>query len=149
MFPELVALVGCPQEEEWHPEGDVDVHTMLVCDRARELIDDLPYPKKVTVMLGALCHDLGKPPTTKFEDGRIRSIAHDDAGVEPTLSLLDTLNIHTLDGYDVRSQVVALVKEHLKPGMLHKVRDEVGDGAFRRLARRVEPDLLYRVAKGR
>ena len=77
---------------------------------------------------------LGKPPTTKFEDGRIRSIAHDDAGVEPTLSLLDTLNIHTLDGYDVRSQVVALVKEHLKPGMLYKVRDEVGDGAFRRLA---------------
>ena len=57
------------------------------------------------------------------------------------------MNIHTLDGYDVRSQVIALVREHLKPGEFYKKRDEVGDGAFRRLARRCELDLLYRVAK--
>jgi tRNA nucleotidyltransferase (CCA-adding enzyme) len=147
LFPELKALVGVPQESEWHPEGEVDTHTWLVVDRAREMIDDLPYAKQVTVMLGALCHDFGKPATTEFIEGRIRSRGHEEAGVAPTESFLDRLNIHTLEGYDVRSQVVALVRDHLKPGEFYKKRDEVGDGAFRRLARRCELELLYRVAK--
>ena len=112
-----------------------------------KLIDDLDYAKKVTVMLGALCHDFGKPATTKFFDGRWRAHGHDEAGVEPTKTFLDTLNVQTLDGYDVRYQVIQLVKDHLKPGMFFKTKDTMGDGAFRRLARKVEPDLLYRVAK--
>lgn len=147
IFPELKSLVGVQQEPEWHPEGDVDVHTLMVVDEARKLIDDLPYAQKVTVMLGALAHDFGKPPTTQFFDGRWRSHSHDEAGVEPTLSFLDRLGIFTLDGYDVRNQVVELVRYHLKPGEFYKAKNPVGDGAFRRLARKVEPDLLYRVAK--
>lgn len=147
LFPEMQALVGVPQQEEWHPEGDVDVHTLLVVDQARRLIDDLPYAKQVTVMLAALCHDFGKPATTRFFDGKWRSHSHDVAGIKPTESFLDTLNIHSLNGYDVRRQVIALVVHHLKPGMFYKQRKEIGDGAFRRLARKVEPDLLYRVAK--
>ena len=147
MFPELKALVDVPQEPEWHPEGDVWIHTLLTADRARELIDDLPHAKQVTVMLAALAHDFGKPATTAFVDGRIRSREHDEAGVPPTESFLDRLNLHTLDGYDVRAQVVALVRDHLKPGEFYKKRDAVGDGAFRRLARKCELDLLYRVAK--
>ena len=147
LFPELAALVGVPQEPEWHPEGDVDVHTMMVADEARKLIDELDYPRQVTVMLGAVCHDLGKPPTTEFVDGRTRSLGHDEAGVEPTISFLDRLGIHTLHGFDVREQVVQLVRYHLKPGMYYKSKTPVGDGALRRLARKVEPDLLYRVAK--
>lgn len=145
LFPELVALVGVPQEPEWHPEGNVDVHTLMVVDEAAKLIDDLDYAKKVAVMLGAVCHDFGKPSTTAFFDGRWRSHAHDEAGVAPTLLFLDTLGIYTLDGYDVRSQIVQLVRYHLTPGMFYKSRP--GDGAFRRLARKVEPDLLYRVSK--
>lgn len=147
LFPELKALVGVPQHEEWHPEGDVDIHTMLVVDEARKLIDDLDHAKKITVMLAALCHDFGKPLTTEFIDGKLRSHGHDVAGVDPTNSFLDTLNINTLEGYDVRAQVIQLVIHHLKPGMFYKVKDDLGDGAFRRLARKVEPDLLYRVAK--
>jgi tRNA nucleotidyltransferase (CCA-adding enzyme) len=147
LFPEIKALIEVPQDPEWHPEGDVFVHTRLVVDRARELIDDLPYAKQVTVMLAALAHDFGKPATTEFIEGRLRSRGHEEAGVEPTLSFLDRLNIHTLDGYDVRAQVVALVRDHLKPGEYFKKRAEVGDGAFRRLARKCELDLLYRVAK--
>ncbi len=149
LFPEIEAMTGVPQEPEWHPEGDVDVHTMMVVDEARLLIDDLDYPRQVAVMLGALCHDLGKPPTTEFVDGRIRSRGHDEAGVEPTISVLDTLGIHTLGGFDVREQVVQLVRYHLKPGEYFnaEARQPVGDGAFRRLARKVAPDLLYRVAK--
>jgi uncharacterized domain HDIG len=145
LFPEMQALVGVPQEPEWHPEGDVDVHTLMVVDEARKLIDDLPYAKKVAVMLGALCHDFGKPATTAFFDGRWRSHAHAEAGVEPTVSFLDRLGIFTLNGYDVREQVVQLVRHHLTPGVFYK--SPPGDGAFRRLARKVELDLLYRVAK--
>jgi len=147
LFPELQALVGVPQEPEWHPEGNVDVHTMMVVDEARKLIGELDHPRQVAVMLGSLAHDFGKPPTTEFVDGRTRSRGHDEAGVEPTLSFLDTLGIFTLDGYDVRDQVVQLVRYHLKPGEYYKAKTPVGDGAFRRLARKVEPDLLYRVAK--
>ena len=147
LFPEIKSLLDVPQDPEWHPEGDVFVHTCLVLDRARELIDDLPYAKQVTVMLAALAHDFGKPPTTEFLEGRWRSRGHEEAGVAPTERFLDRLNIHTLEGYDVRAQVVALVRDHLKPGEFYKKRDEVGDGAFRRLARKCELDLLYRVAK--
>ncbi|HYJ88339.1 MAG TPA: HD domain-containing protein [Pyrinomonadaceae bacterium] len=147
LFPEIASLNNVPQEPEWHPEGDVLVHTGLVVDRARELIEDLPYAKQVTVMLAALAHDFGKPPTTEFIEGRWRSRGHEEAGVGPTERFLDRLNIHTLDGYDVRAQVIALVRQHLKPGEFYKKREEVGDGAFRRLARRCELDLLYRVAK--
>ena len=147
LFPELAALVGCPQEFEWHPEGDVWAHNQLVIDRARERIDDLPRPEQVTVMLGAVCHDFGKPATTAFLDGRIRSHNHEDAGISPTEAFLDRLNIYTLESYDVRRQVIGLVAHHLKPGMWHKARDGVGDGAFRRLARKVDLELLARLAK--
>jgi tRNA nucleotidyltransferase (CCA-adding enzyme) len=147
LFPELAALIDVPQDPEWHPEGDVFVHSLLVVDRARELIRELDYPRQVTVMLAALAHDLGKPSTTEFLEGRWRSRGHEEAGVPPTESLLDRLNVHSLDGYDVRGQVIALVREHLKPGEFYKKREEVSEGAFRRLARKCELDLLYRVAK--
>ncbi len=147
LFPEIKALVDVPQDPEWHPEGDVFIHTGLVINGARELIGDLPYAKQITVMLAALAHDFGKPATTEFIDGRLRSRGHEEAGVEPTETFLNRLNLHTLDGYDVRTQVIALVREHLKPGEFFKKREEVGDGAFRRLSRKCELDLLYRVAK--
>ncbi len=146
LFPELGALVGCPQEPEWHPEGDVWVHTLLVIDEARRCIDDLPRPQRIAVMLGAVCHDLGKPATTARIDGRIRSLDHEEQGVPATTALLDRLNIHTVDGYDVRRQVLGLVAQHLKPGMW-RAAPKVGDGAFRRLARKVDLELLARLAK--
>jgi tRNA nucleotidyltransferase (CCA-adding enzyme) len=49
LFPELRALVGCPQEPEWHPEGDVWIHTLMVTDEARRRIGDLAHPQQVTV----------------------------------------------------------------------------------------------------
>ena len=146
-FPELEALVGVPQDPEWHPEGDVWVHTLQVIDQARSRIDDLDYPQQMALMLGAVCHDLGKPATSEFIDGRIRSRNHEEAGVEPTRALLDRLNVHSMNGYDVRHQVIGMVAQHLKPGMWHKSTGIVGDGAFRRLARKVDLDLLARLAK--
>ena len=146
VLPEMVPLVGCPQEPEWHPEGDVWTHTLMVIDRARELNGDLDRPRLLTVMLGAVCHDLGKPATTAFVDGRLRSLDHEAAGVEPAIRLLDRLNVHTIGGFDARRQVLGLVAHHLKPGMLHKAAS-VGDGAFRRLAQKVDLELLARLAR--
>ena len=147
LFPELQALSGCPQEPEWHPEGDVWVHNLQVVDQARQRIDDLERPQQIAVMLGALCHDFGKPLTTATIDGRIRSLDHEEQGVAPATAFLDRLNVHSMDGYDVRQQVLGVVAQHLKPGSWFKVRDQVGDGAFRRLAHKVDLELLARVAK--
>ena len=146
VLPEMRPLVGCEQEPEWHPEGDVWTHTLMVVDKARELNRDLDRPRLITVMLGAVCHDLGKPSTTAVIDGRIRSMEHEEAGVPPTRRLLDRLNIHTVDGFDVRANVIGLVANHLKPGMFYKA-GTVGDGAFRRLAQKVDLELLARVAR--
>jgi tRNA nucleotidyltransferase (CCA-adding enzyme) len=146
LFPEMKALLGCEQEPDWHPEGDVWTHTLMVIDRARELNADLDRPQLITVMLGAICHDLGKPATTAFIDGKIRSPNHEEAGVEPTLRMLDRLNVHSIDGYDVRKQVTGLVSQHLKPGMFYKA-PVVTDGAFRRLAQKVDMELLARLAR--
>jgi tRNA nucleotidyltransferase (CCA-adding enzyme) len=147
LFPELKALVGCAQEPEWHPEGDVWVHTLQVIDQARQRIDDLDRADQLIVMLGAVTHDFGKPATTAFLDGRIRSMNHEEEGVAPASAFLDRLNIHSMDGKDVRGQVLGLVAHHLKPGMLYKVREQLTDGAFRRLSQKANLELLARVAK--
>jgi tRNA nucleotidyltransferase (CCA-adding enzyme) len=146
--PELVPLSETPQDPQWHPEGDVWTHTLLAVDQAAMLVGDLDRPRALTVMLATLCHDLGKASTTRFERGRVRSPGHEEAGLAPTESLLDRWRVHTLLGYDVRSQVLALVGNHLKPGQLYDDRDKVSDGAIRRLARKCEPLLLYVVALG-
>ena len=145
--PELVPLIGTAQDPQWHPEGDVWTHTLLAVDHAVPLVAGLDPPRALAVMLGVLCHDVGKPSTTQFEDGRLRSRGHEEAGREPTERLLDRWNVHTRLGYDVRAQVLALVGNHLKPGQLYDDRDRVSDGAIRRLAARCEPALLYRVAR--
>jgi tRNA nucleotidyltransferase (CCA-adding enzyme) len=147
LWPELEALAGCPQEPEWHPEGDVWIHTLMVVDEARARIADLTRGPAVAMMLGALCHDIGKPATTAVIDGRIRSLGHEEAGVAPATALLDRLQIQTMDGYDVRRSVLGLVAHHLKPSMFRKAPKPVGDGAFRRLALRVDLELLARFAK--
>jgi tRNA nucleotidyltransferase (CCA-adding enzyme) len=147
LWPELGALAGCPQEPEWHPEGDVWVHTLMVIDQARIRIADLDRGRSIAMMLGAVCHDLGKPLTTALIDGRLRSPGHEEGGVAPATALLDRLNVHTIDGYDVRRAVLGLVAHHLKPSMFRKSPTPVGDGAFRRLAQKVDLELLARFAK--
>jgi len=147
LIPEMSSLVGCPQEPEWHPEGDVWVHTLMVLDEARAVIDDLDRARGFTIMLGAVCHDFGKPLTTSVIDGRIRSPGHEPEGIAPTLAWLDRLNLHAVDGFDVRHHVVGLVAYHLAPGMWHTSSSPVSDGAFRRLAQKVDLELLARFAR--
>ena len=132
LFPELQALAGCPQEPEWHPEGDVWVHTLQVIDQARTRIDDLPRPQQLAVMLGAVCHDLGKPATTKFLDGRIRSLDHEEQGVAPASAFLDRLNV----------QLVRRLRRAQAGARHHRAASEAGivvQGARRGRRRRLPP----------
>ncbi|MGH9217848.1 MAG: CCA tRNA nucleotidyltransferase [Vicinamibacterales bacterium] len=147
LLPEMEPLYDCPQDPEWHPEGNVWVHTLLVIDKARQLNGDLDRSRLATVMLGAVCHDLGKPATTALIDGRIRSPNHEAIGVQPTTRILDRFNVNTLEGFDVRAQVLGLVTEHLRPSAFYKAKDTVTDGAFRRLAQKVDLELLVRFAR--
>ena len=147
LLPEMEPLYDCPQDHEWHPEGNVWVHTLMVIDKARQLNGDLDRPRLATIMLGAVCHDLGKPQTTATIDGRIKSPNHEAMGVEPTTRILDRFNVNTLDGFNVRAQVLGLVAEHLRPMAFSKSRETVTDGAFRRLAQKVDLELLARFAR--
>jgi tRNA nucleotidyltransferase (CCA-adding enzyme) len=138
-FPELATLIGCPQNPQWHPEGDVWVHTGHCLDHfARERTGD---ESDWIVGLAILCHDLGKPPTTKLEDGVLRSLGHSEAGVAPARALLARITAET----DVVESVVALVLHHLKPHELFTAK--AGDAAIRRLATKVNVRLLVRMAR--
>lgn len=143
LFPEVAALVGCAQEPEWHPEGDVWTHTLLVVDEAARLArhDALDDGETLRLVLGALVHDVGKPATTAFEDGRLRSKDHEAQGEAPTRALLGRIGAP----HEVIDDVVALVREHLKPFHLYK--DQASDAAVRRLALRVPLPRLVRLAK--
>jgi tRNA nucleotidyltransferase (CCA-adding enzyme) len=147
LLPELVPLAACPQDAEWHPEGDVWTHTLMVVDEARRQIDGLPRGPACAIMLAALCHDLGKPTTTGWRDGRIRSPGHEEAGVPLAAAVLERLNVQTLDGYDVRAAVLGLVAEHMRPNAFMQASTPPSDGAFRRLAQRVDLELLARFAE--
>jgi len=144
IFPEMVPLFDCPQDAEWHPEGDVWTHTLMVIDEARRRNADLTRGPLAVLMLSAVCHDLGKRLTTIHVDGRIKSPGHEAAGVPLATALLDRFGIHTLDGIDVRREVLAITAEHLRPSAFWKARDTVRDGAFRRLAQRVNLEWLTR-----
>jgi tRNA nucleotidyltransferase (CCA-adding enzyme) len=146
LLPELLPLAGCPQDPEWHPEGDVWTHTLMVVDQARSRIGALERGPAAAVMLGALCHDIAKPTTTALIDGRLRSPGHEEAGVAPATAVLDRLNVHTLDGYDTRRTVLGLVAHHLKPLAFIKSPQPASDGAFRRLAQKVDLELLAMLA---
>jgi tRNA nucleotidyltransferase (CCA-adding enzyme) len=139
LFPEIRALVGRAQHDQSQSELDSFAHTGRALDEAVSFAGELPEPKFITVMLATLCHDLGDPAGRVSADRR--------TAAERAKSVLTKLGVHSIAGYDVRSQAMALVGEQLEPVTLYRERERSKDGDFRRLAQRVEIDLLYRVAK--
>jgi tRNA nucleotidyltransferase (CCA-adding enzyme) len=130
-FPELEAMVGVPQDPVWHPEGTVWEHTLMVLDEAARLRTG-DRGEDWILMLGALCHDLGKPATTVVgDDGKIRSPGHEPAGVPVAETFLERLRTAA----EVMAQVGGLVRHHLAPMTL--VKDGATAKGFRRLARRL------------
>lgn len=140
-YPELDALQGCPQDPAWHPEGDVWIHTLhcldwFAAERTGHEPDDL------VVGLGVLCHDFGKPSTTREEYGRITARGHESEGVGPARRFLERLT----NQRDLIDEVVSLVLCHLRPQSLYEA--NASDSAVRRLARQVHRiDRLVRVAR--
>ncbi len=140
-FPELHALIDVPQEPEWHPEGDVWIHTMMVVDAAAKIArrDGFSESDRRPIVLGALAHDFGKPATTETIDGRIRSLGHEEAGEAPTREMCKRLSF---GGDDVEA-VVAIAKMHLQPGMLYraletgKITDKAYVNAVRKVVKRL------------
>jgi tRNA nucleotidyltransferase (CCA-adding enzyme) len=146
LFPELAALAGCQQEPDWHPEGDVFVHTCMALDvaaamRTGDPAHDLP------LMLGVLCHDFGKPPTTQFIDGRWRSRDHETAGIAPTRAFLERLKASP----DLIRPVSALVEFHLAPAHFAHPKFQATPRAYRNLARKLAAagtsiEMLHKVS---
>lgn len=138
-YPELQALIDCPQDPEWHPEGDVWTHTLHCLDAfARTRIDNIIEDR--VVGLAVLCHDLGKPPTTQFLDGRWRSHGHEIAGKKVAERLLHRIGVPR----SVVEDVIPLVETHMRPGQLYD--GNCGLAAIRRLSRKVgRMDRLLRV----
>ncbi|MEK9656886.1 MAG: HD domain-containing protein [bacterium] len=139
-FPELAAIKGVLQDPEWHPEGDVWDHTMMVVDELAsfDIEDD---KRKLILSFAALCHDFGKSTTTSMIDGRWRSPGHEQAGVRPSRSFLQRITSETF----VIDSVCHLVNCHLRPALLYQAQQTqcVSDAAIRRLAIQVPiSDLL-------
>ncbi len=139
-FPELQALIGVKQDPNYHAEGDVWVHTLMVLDEMAKLRSG-DEKRDLVRMLSALCHDFGKPLTTKVIDGRIRALNHDIKGVEPTISFLKRLT----DDKKLIESVANFVKYHLRVGQLFKGGAKAG--AIRRLATKIDIRELELLAR--
>ena len=136
-FPEAEALIGVPQPERYHPEGDVWTHTLLVLDAAAALRPEAENP--VGLMLSALCHDLGKAGTTRVEeDGKLHALGHEAAGIP----LADRLLSRITNEKKLKQYVRNMVELHMLPNQL--AAQNAGRKSFNRLFdRSVSPgDLL-------
>jgi len=103
VLPEIEAMKGVEQPPEFHPEGDVFVHTLL-------LLENLPQPCPVTLAWGALLHDVGKPPTFRRAPDRIRFDDHVDVGVKMAEAICRRLRFSN----DDTDQILALVDNHMR-----------------------------------
>jgi poly(A) polymerase len=101
ILPEVARMKGVAQPAEFHPEGDVWIHTLL-------MLEKLENPT-VTLALGTLLHDVGKPPTFRVAE-RIRFDGHVEAGVEIARSICERLRYSSQE----TEQVVALVANHMR-----------------------------------
>lgn len=137
-FPEIKAMMGVPQEPEWHPEGDVFVHTCHCCDALAGLPQwqNEDPQSRIAHMLAILAHDFGKPATTHRaeKDGRMRIVSpgHEELGGEIAATFLARLATPLA----IQERVLPLVKNHL----FHF--QSMTDRAVRRLAKRLEPENI-------
>ncbi len=111
VLPEIEAMKGVEQPPEFHPEGDVFVHTLL-------LLENLPQPCPPTLAWGGLLHDVGKPPTFRRAPDRIRFDSHVDVGVKMAEAICRRLRFSNGDTEQIR----ALVDNHMRFGDVEKMK---------------------------
>jgi tRNA nucleotidyltransferase (CCA-adding enzyme) len=165
LYPELKALIGVEQEPDHHPEGVLENHIAHTLNAAQKISEreNLNEEDKLTLMLSALCHDLGKPLTTKtIEDqgkSKIVSHGHQQAGIEPTLSFLKRIGFgedgnkrdNTFWSYKkhIADKVVKLVEFHMahvvnKSWNPLQIAKEIYPATIKELALTVEADISGR-----
>src|SRR5580700_5675994 len=112
VLPEISAMKGVEQPPEFHPEGDVFEHTLL-------LLENLPQPCSATLAWGALLHDVGKPATFRVAPDRIRFDNHVDVGVKIAEEICERLRFSNHDA----AQVLALVDNHMRFGHVTRMKE--------------------------
>jgi poly(A) polymerase len=111
VLPEISAMKGVQQPPEFHPEGDVFVHTLLV-------LENLPNPCPMTLAWGALLHDVGKPPTFRVAE-RIRFDGHVEVGGKMAEEICARLRFSN----DEAEQILALVDNHMRFGQATRMKE--------------------------
>jgi poly(A) polymerase len=112
VLPEISAMKGVEQPAEFHPEGDVFIHTLL-------LLENLPQPCPLTLAWGALLHDVGKPPTFRVAPDRIRFDGHVEVGVKMAEEICRRLRFSN----DETEQILALVDNHMRFGHVSRMKE--------------------------
>ena len=138
ILPELCAMKNVPQPPEFHPEGDVWIHTMISLDIAAKEIRD----KDVVLMWAILFHDVGKPPTITMpqdKNDRIRFNGHDTEGEKLARKILTRLRLSN----KVIDEVAYIIKDHMRIGKAQEIKKGrlkliMSNAAFKR-----EMDLNY------
>jgi poly(A) polymerase len=120
VLPEISTMKGVQQPAEFHPEGDVFVHTLL-------LLENLPKPCPPTLAWGALLHDVGKSPTFRIAPDRIRFDNHVDVGVKMAEEICRRLRFSN----DDTEQILALVANHMRFSHVSQMKDST----FKRFVR--------------
>ncbi|HKJ83057.1 MAG TPA: HD domain-containing protein [Mariprofundaceae bacterium] len=133
LYPELTALIDCPQNPKWHPEGNVWTHTLQVVDWAAEVAEhhDWHGQQRWLLVFSALTHDFGKPAVTITDDtGTIRSPNHAIEGVALARHFFSRIGAPAT----LTRNIEPLIREHLT-----HMHGQPTDRAVRRLAQRLEP----------
>jgi len=130
VLPEIEAMKGVEQPPQFHPEGDVFVHTLLSLDK-------LPHPCSITLAWGALLHDVGKPPTFRVAPDRIRFDGHVDVGVKMAEEICERLRFSN----DDTRQILALVDNHMRFAHVQQMKEST----FKRFVRMLRFDEHLRL----
>lgn len=133
VLPEVAKMKGVEQPAQFHPEGDVFVHTLL-------LLRNLPQPAPKTLAWGALLHDVGKPATFRVAPDRIRFDGHVEVGVAMAREICRRLRFSNED----MDQIVALVANHMRFADVRRMKESTLK-KFLRLPRFEEHLQLHRL----
>ena len=148
-YPEIDKLFGVPQDPQWHPEGDVGVHTMYVLNEASRIAerDQLDDHDRAILLFSALAHDFAKPATTELRDrdGQLRwtSWGHEPAGGPMARAFLERIGIQA----SIVDPVVKLVESHLAHHAIAGADGAITKRAVRRLALRISPANIQQLAR--
>ena len=120
VLPEIKKMQGVAQPPQYHPEGDVWIHTLM-------LLEGLPAGCSKTLALGSLLHDVGKPPTFRVAPDRIRFDGHAEIGTKMAAEICRRFRLSN----DDTDQVLSLVANHMRFGDVAQMKDSTLKRFFR------------------